>query len=356
MKNNSNSTQHHTNYSINSDPLRDPPPLFQTIEPKTIRTISKASELFISLVDFIKEGNHLDENATWQACTLLRNITPKAHNSITPDKLLHDLVWSWWPPYYTLAESIVVLLTSSNEELANASLRILYIIAIKCNACSCFDFIDSGFFTFLPRAFYEQEMHLVAQPALYLMTIVNCFLFCASSTDSREICEHRRISMDAFERTFLDKFFHPVRPFLEFTCQNRRRCNDYLYCPNLSKLIGTIIEFSPFIEEMTQFVLSSSVAFAFTDTLVFLKTRSLIQTLFAKILDGHTQWQKSNPTVQKRGQQIVEKLCVEGLSDELDQLCHFRYTTDLGRLFISSGACLIDHLGGNIPFFVEKWD
>ncbi|KAK2940214.1 hypothetical protein BLNAU_24869 [Blattamonas nauphoetae] len=74
------------------------------------------------------------------------------------------------------AESIGLLLTSSNKELVQATLPFLHRIVNASSSSSLFDFTVTGFFNLLPLAFYEQEVHLCAQSGLYLTRIVTAFI------------------------------------------------------------------------------------------------------------------------------------------------------------------------------------
>ncbi|KAK2961702.1 hypothetical protein BLNAU_3139 [Blattamonas nauphoetae] len=96
--------------------------LFLRTEPNNITTIEQATLSFMSLVDFIKEGNSLDDNATEQACTLLESIGKAFDkNQILfelvpspdgqPEKFAHTNNYRWTPsrkPSSTIGSARIV--------------------------------------------------------------------------------------------------------------------------------------------------------------------------------------------------------------------------------------------------------
>ncbi|KAK2950640.1 hypothetical protein BLNAU_14446 [Blattamonas nauphoetae] len=293
MGNNANSHQHKLICPFNCEMT----PLFLIRTPSKFRTVKQISPFFLSLVDFVKEGHTLDARATQTACSLLEKIRPTYFGKFDSGKIIYGLVPTHSRSCSGFTESFVVLLTSSNEELVNASLILLYRIMCYSPLTSRFNIIATGFFTLLPHTFYTQERHLVSSSHLFLIGIVRMFMTDLSRTDSRNICEKKQISMTSFHQTFMKMFLHPIQPFQEFLYRIRRRLPDS-HC--LTGLFEAMVEYSPFMEQMTQ--------------------------------------------------QIITKLFEEGFSDEIELhiRCFHPYLSYLRIVFF--GAQLIHSLGGNVPF------
>ncbi|KAK2946204.1 hypothetical protein BLNAU_18880 [Blattamonas nauphoetae] len=97
--------------------------------------------------------------------------------------------------------------------------------------------------------------------------------------------------------------------------------------PNASAFSAFLIglsEQSPYLPLATQFVLSSSFALTFTDTLLFVEDDHVLIQL-QTCLPSRTSWAEDAPAVQKRGKQILAKLDEEGLSDAFER--HIRFTS-----------------------------
>ncbi|KAK2952605.1 hypothetical protein BLNAU_12433 [Blattamonas nauphoetae] len=341
MNTKSISDQHCSIWASNEDVA----PLFLFLEPENIEPLGFASELFLSLVAFVEEGYNLDDEAIKHACTLLENID----KTFSANQKLFGLVPKLDGSDSGFTESVLLLLTSSNAELSKSVLKLLWGTVDHHTPSNWFTFIETQFFTRLPKAFYEQEIHLVSQYELSLMKIVRQFLFCPRPGCARQICQELHLLMDSFQRTFLDDFFHPVEQFLEFICSNRRRIEDSEQSWPFSVLLSSMIECSPFLDQTTQFVLSSSFSLAFTDTIVFFETDRLKSALLWDIYDEDT-------AVQKRRRQIEANLFEDGLLDEAELLIQSRSLDDLADLIIFDGAQMIYLWGGNVPFFVEVVD
>ncbi|KAK2947337.1 hypothetical protein BLNAU_17724 [Blattamonas nauphoetae] len=295
-----NSIQHLSPWPFNRDDI----PLFLRTQPRSFGTIKQASKLFLSLVDFVKAGNNLDHTATRQACALLQNIVPEFNQKYNAEQILFILVPIPDGSCSGFAESIVLLLTSSNKELVQATLPLLDRIVFVSSSSALFDFLETGFFNLLPLAFYEQEAHLCARSGM--------------------LCSNKLISLDTFHETYTKQFLRPIRPFLDFVCKNRRRINFDDNSPDFSAFLQTILKCSPFLEEMTQ------------------------ENFYFGL-------NYQNSPIPTRGKQIMAKLCEEGLSDEIE--LHFRTsddTYDQPEVFL--GMQLIALFGGNYSMWATDED
>ncbi|KAK2943975.1 hypothetical protein BLNAU_21121 [Blattamonas nauphoetae] len=296
------------------------------------RSFEQESKVYLSLVDFIKEGNNPDNKATEKACAILENITPVLFNEVTSEQVLFELVPTPDGSCSGFTESIVLLLTRSNEMISRSILRLLDGMVSCTSPDIQFDFIATGVFEHLPQAFYEQELHLS------LLQI--CFNGnCGKVT------------------TFLDKFFRPIEPFLVFVCNQRRRIAEVENSEafdDFPNLIGTIVECSPFMEEMTQFFLTSPFAVTLLNCLHFYDNDNVTCILLEKLSEGFGQWRKDSSAVQKLGQHIVAKLREEGLTDQIE-LHHpivdaGPFGIRIPGLITPVGVRLIRYLGGNTSF------
>ncbi|KAK2945104.1 hypothetical protein BLNAU_19953 [Blattamonas nauphoetae] len=325
-------------------------PLFLRTDPRTIKTLEEASQNFLSLVNFIRVGNHLDDKGTEQACALLRWLTPGVFSEFSAHDICFHLVPKPDGSFSGFTQSIVPLLTSSNEALVNSSLWILNLVVGRGRYSTRFDFVASGFFGDLPRQFYEQKLHLVGQHGLLLMQIVR-FIIHYLSQQSKHLNQRRRqLWMDTRHQIFVDRFFRPIVPFLEFICANRRQITDSKESDTFSELFAAIVKFSPLLDQMTQFLLSSSFAVAYTDSIHFFQTNDLVIDLLQGVAEGIRKLHEDNSAVQKRAKQILVKESDDGLFDELELHVRSRGPkfSEGKRVFL--GALLIQMLGGNTPF------
>ncbi|KAK2941033.1 hypothetical protein BLNAU_24062 [Blattamonas nauphoetae] len=321
------------------------------------RSFEQESKVYLSLVDFIKEGNNPDNKATEKACAILENITPVLFNEVTSEQVLFELVPTPDGSCSGFTESIVLLLTRSNEMISRSILRLLDGMVSCTSPDIQFDFIATGVFEHLPQAFYEQELHLSPPSDLFLMATVAKLLSCSTPSSTQIICRDRQLSVDTFQQTFLDKFFRPIEPFLVFVCNQRRRIAEVENSEafdDFPNLIGTIVECSPFMEEMTQFFLTSPFAVTLLNCLHFYDNDNVTCILLEKLSEGFGQWRKDSSAVQKLGQHIVAKLREEGLTDQIE-LHHpivdaGPFGIRIPGLITPVGVRLIRYLGGNTSF------
>ncbi|KAK2953405.1 hypothetical protein BLNAU_11691 [Blattamonas nauphoetae] len=253
------------------------------------------------------------------------------------------------------AASLIPLLTSSNEKLVRSTLFLLDKVLSASVLSPRFEFLETGLFNLLPRTFYEHEMHLRPQlevllfppPEMHLLNLTRSILMLPFHHRAGDIIQQRKFTLTTFHQIFVDKFFRPVEPFFEFVCKNRRRIEDSSDSRSFADVLGMISQFSPFVEQMTQFVLSSSLALACTDSLHFFETRTLVVALLQRVENGVNDWRNGSPDVQKRGHQIVDKLLEEGFSDEIGLHLETACSNHNRLRHAITGTPLVDLLGGN---------
>ncbi|KAK2950615.1 hypothetical protein BLNAU_14421 [Blattamonas nauphoetae] len=341
-------TNSSSNHSRSIDPFnRDATPLFLRIEPDRIETVAQSSEPFLSLVDFIKEGNNLDDKATEQACVLLKRVALQMKDRASAERILFGLVPTRDGSCSRFTESIIPLLTSPNKELVKATLSFLDRLVL-CSATSAtrFDILEKGFFTLLPQSFYEQDIHLLANPELSLISIVRAFMNFLHAHPKMSVCKERHISLDTFDQTFKHNFLHPIQPFLDFVYTNRRCIVDSKDSENFAELLGDFFYFSKFVDELSQFVVTSSFAVAVTDTLIFFETNKLTRILLQNLIDSVKNWKLANELNRSRDRRSdvrmrehpgLAKLRDEGVEDEMEAFLRRRVWEPFMDCFISTG-------------------
>ncbi|KAK2949701.1 hypothetical protein BLNAU_15372 [Blattamonas nauphoetae] len=325
-------------------------PLFMRSEPETIQTIAEAAKSFLSLVEFVKEGHDFDNRATTQACSLLQRLMPGHDGRFEANEILFDLVPKHDLSCCGFTESLILLLTSSNEELVKSSLRLLDGVVIGTSPVTLFDILQTGFFNHIPQAFYEQEIHLLPQPKMYLMRIVDWFVFFSHPLQTSRIIQTKQLSIDLFQQTFTGHFFRPIVPFLAFICTNRRRITDSGQSSSFPKLIVQILKFWPFLAETTQFVLSSPITLTFVDSLDFFETDNFTFVILRHVTSNTDAWENERPAIRTKKRHIQAKLVEEGLWDVIDIRMRIRGFVSIEHQHVCLGALLIDMFGGNVPF------
>ncbi|KAK2955762.1 hypothetical protein BLNAU_9298 [Blattamonas nauphoetae] len=335
-------------FPLTGDTHDDTIPLFMQTKPSIVKDIDLASPMFISLVDFVKEGNTLDDNVSVHACAFLDVITPDMFGKFEVKQILFELVPTHDGSCSGFTSSIVVLLTSSNERLVKVSMSLLSATLLFAHKTDIYAFLETGFFSLLPQTFYEQEIIPFSPQGLFLMDIIQGFMTFVTFSGAQQLNQKFQLSEDIVHLTFIDKCFRPIEPFLKAIFRDRRRIPDSEDSLDFSELFGSIVENSSFLEPMTEFVLSSSFTLAYTDSLHFFETQKVIHSLLQGLLSAFQQWFKNRQTVQKRGRQILTKLCEEGLSDETETLFKSVRFDPFGRPVLSLGTKVINQMGGNV--------
>ncbi|KAK2948779.1 hypothetical protein BLNAU_16314 [Blattamonas nauphoetae] len=222
----SSSVQNRPSLPLTGDAHDDYVPLFMQTELSNIKDIDQASPMFLSLVDFVKEGNTLDDNAADKAYDVLSVVMPNYYGRFTVEQILFELVPTHDGSCSGLAKSIVVLLTSSNEILVWSSLSFLHFVFAYAESTHHFAFLQTGFFSLLPQAFYEQELHIFFPQHLPLMKIIQLCMRLINPSEVQQLNQKFQLSEDIIHLTFIDKCFRPIEPFLKAIFRDRRQISD----------------------------------------------------------------------------------------------------------------------------------
>ncbi|KAK2959020.1 hypothetical protein BLNAU_6036 [Blattamonas nauphoetae] len=313
---------------------RERTPLFLRIDPRKLFSIHEISPAYLSLVDFIKNGNKLGFIATNQACALLKQINPKFRGRINVNNILFDLVPTPDGSCSGFADSLLLFLASPNAKLVQSTLSFLNDFVFLLEPAH-FHFIDSGFFALLPQSFYENDIHLVAQPRFFLIETTSRLIALSGQSYSAVICEQRQMTMNSYQQTFIDKFFHPIEPFLEFVCRNRRRIKNSALSHPFTWMFFHLLASAAEMEEITQFVLSSSAPLAIVDSLFLFDSNKWIKDLLAALKALPVRHLDEDPTVLKREKQIMTKLHAEGLFDVIELFIHVSWWLEPDNSFWS---------------------
>ncbi|KAK2960006.1 hypothetical protein BLNAU_4889 [Blattamonas nauphoetae] len=278
----------------------------------------------------------------------MSNLTPTCWSDFSNDDILFKLVPTGDGTCSGFAESMVTLLTSYDDNLVNEAWEVLVRVVCNTSPKNRLAFLATGFFELLPEDFYDDDRLLRTPSELSLMKIVTLNINDLFDESAREQCEEDGVLLDFLDQTFIDQFFIPIEPFLEKVFTNRRLMDRSDLINIFPKLTETILEYSPQLDEMTHFVLSSpSFALAFFDTLESAESNDTISTLLRSVIHCvNVRWDK-DPAVLKHKQQIKTKLREEGLGDEIE--LQLRLSERVGKHHVIGirVRVLIEKLGGN---------
>ncbi|KAK2953953.1 hypothetical protein BLNAU_11055 [Blattamonas nauphoetae] len=326
------------------------PPKFLSDKHHHIKSFKEASTYYQSLICFVKERNSLYlTDVTFYACRFLWYLSPASWYHFSPDDILYSLVPTSDGSCSGFAESIVILLTSSDKKLVKAALELLGGLLLKTSPVTSFDILATRLFNSLQYYYFEDDIHYSQTPYFSLMNVVTMVLKVAIPETTREICEKRSISIKSFQQTFIDKLLEPIEPFLDFFFPFRRVFEKEKKVLIFSNLLAATVELSLIQKHMAQLAMSYSlIALVFTDSLALFESHNVTVTLLQSVLHGVRRWLKQNPAVLKRGRRVVAKLREEGLTDEIELfLGAYRFSQWEDRLD-HMAVDLIDNFGGNI--------
>ncbi|KAK2953699.1 hypothetical protein BLNAU_11420 [Blattamonas nauphoetae] len=337
-----------------SDYMQLPPNPVRVVLPKPLSSLKMSILWMISfhcftpLVRDSEEGHKFNKPASKQLRALLRRIDPICRMYSAYDEYDFKTVGSTVSSFNPFIESIVSLLTCSNKDLVQSTISCLSECCVEIDISILFKFMDSGLLSLLPKEFYLPDVDLLTKPRKFLIDLVNWFLYCFHPDNILKIRFECEISLKTFQNIFIDKFFRPIEPFLDFICRNRRRIEKWTNPDGFANLIGALVVHSPMLHQMTKIVLSSSVPCVFSDCLAFFESNEMIKLLIRSVMNGFKAWREEDPVVLQRGLQMVTKLNDEGFSDEIELHIRCRgYGVNSSR-FVLVGARLIDLLGGNL--------
>ncbi|KAK2963547.1 hypothetical protein BLNAU_1590 [Blattamonas nauphoetae] len=157
----------------------------------------------MALVAFVKEGNKLDDKATEQACKVLYTFWPGRGRRDSYPHYLIDSIPTFDGSCPDFIESIMLLLTSSNEKLIKTTLSVLEAILRRASPIVQLSFLGTGSIKLLQQALFEQERFISPSPEFHLMKIVKILISDLHPRAYRTICEEGPMPKTIYQQTLL---------------------------------------------------------------------------------------------------------------------------------------------------------
>ncbi|KAK2943998.1 hypothetical protein BLNAU_21087 [Blattamonas nauphoetae] len=309
-----------------------PAPLSLSFNTNEEYSIDSLSTLFLTLVYFLKEDNELDDASTKGACEFLNKIDSKCPFPLTPEQLLHRLVPTADGTCSRFAEHLVVILTYGNVDLADCMLRLIKTIILRASFDNLVEFVMTE----------TQEPEAGVTVVRIVLESHHLRLIATSRTQPHPPSQTSKL--------IFDFAVQPLEQFWEFIFMNRLSITNTHPSVASFSLLSTLISHAPFDEQLTDFVLSSSISLAGTSCLAFIELNDGKYDFLSTLADAVLIWHQTMSQERRRAKAILARLEEEGLFEACELFIQSDFVHPGKYEDVRPAARLTFFLGGNQPF------
>ncbi|KAK2958212.1 hypothetical protein BLNAU_6916 [Blattamonas nauphoetae] len=324
------------------------PPLFLAAPPIQIESIQTASPLFVSLVQYIEEGNTLNDIAVHKAECLLEQLVELLKDA--SDKPFYEkLAPSKSKSADVFCEAILTLLASGYPSLVNDSLHILRYSFRTTPLEERFSLISSGFFIRLASTLQSMMTNLTAQALQHLLGIVRICSIGGFHEDVEHISRSLALSSESVCQIVLERELQPMTPFISFCCVNRFDVpDDSLDSSLIVRFLIQFLRSGLFHEPTLAFVFSLPTCLVITRNILSLAldhSALMYQTELAMFFG---RYQRPDAFVTRRRKAVLSKLNEEGHADELEMFSFWHPSESYRRRIQNYSMGAMDYEGSNL--------
>ncbi|KAK2945125.1 hypothetical protein BLNAU_19974 [Blattamonas nauphoetae] len=328
------------------DRSRPTEPLFVTVDPKSIQTVQSASEVYLSLLEFVKSGIAFDEETIEKAASFIDEVTFQTGDLFESDQILFELVPNIDHNCRSFTESILLLLNSPIKTLMIVSLNLLFRTLYLATSESQWAFIESSFFCLLPVSFQESPLHIVSR-GKHLMRVISDCLMTTSSTRIDSLANHFGMTADAMHHTILKQVIDPLHPFFNSLCRHWRYLSDDENSVAFTTMLHFLQQNALFHDHTLLAIQTLPITLTISSAMDFFSFDVILDSLVQCLL---IPWPTA-ATAEERGRAacLLKSQLEEGCADIIEQFVHAHFIAENGRESVQIGKRLANHLGANHP-------
>ncbi|KAK2951509.1 hypothetical protein BLNAU_13531 [Blattamonas nauphoetae] len=315
-----------------------------------VASTSVNSAIFGSLVSLIKDGFPFNDRLEEKAASFLDSITNPVFfrseysilgidPSFSPESLI------------AFVTSITVLLSSSNQTIMKASMKLLDNQFVLCSSNGRLALLRAGI---IPQIINTlNPLSLSIPEAVYVHTyliqiIANAFWLSTPTGLSNHKTEDK-IERQAVHETVLQHVIAPSEKYIGHLCRNRHSITDEGMGRGLMLILTRILQISPYNQSTIGVVLNLPLFLTIPSWLTVLENESLISSFLHAMVNIQQEWNRTSGEVRQRWKKVDRLLRKEGIEDVIEDKLRNNQQDFVGGVLVEYSLDWNDLLGMNLP-------
>ncbi|KAK2942550.1 hypothetical protein BLNAU_22537 [Blattamonas nauphoetae] len=323
---------------------------FLTFDPTQSWPFSYLSRMFRSLIALVKAQYPLDNALQDKAVRLLKRIDPN-WNQHASARLVTELVPSPGCSPSGFIESITTLLSSPYSTVVSAAFSLLRPTIVSSPLIVRRDLVESDIIPKVLATIHPHTLPISGNEKKFddLVTIITQGIKCALPSDLWTLNIKTAGDRLNLRKMIFQKVVQPSSRFVMFLITNRSVLSgDLLF--SFVYLLCKLLHISPFHPPTLEFVFSTPIVTALSNSLAFSESNPRNVSYLIIIEQSLKEWQYEDSKVAKSGKRVTQAQFSEGFEDHLEQLL-IHHKGDSGLDVGVKSVSISQLLGSN----VKRW-
>ncbi|KAK2952983.1 hypothetical protein BLNAU_11972 [Blattamonas nauphoetae] len=304
--------------------------------------------VFRSLVATVNEYPPLDVSLEAKAVKLLESVDPL--NPEAADAFLCSLGRTTDESLTNFVQSIVVLLSSPNQAIINASMEMLEtLILISSNrfhlALVKADLLPQIVISLNPQSLSFAEAEDIH---IYLLKIISWTIWLSTPNGLANMEIEDENEQQAVHETVLKQVVAPSEQYIWHLCMNRFSIVDGDQSWNFMILLTRLLEISPYHQPTMEIVLHMPVILTIPSCLTFFDFDEAIYWFLREMNTFQGRWKEEGRKVREMGQRVTRMLRMEGFEDVIEEKLQNDQKKCYGEWIVDKSIELTNFLGMNL--------
>ncbi|KAK2947028.1 hypothetical protein BLNAU_18030 [Blattamonas nauphoetae] len=321
---------------------------FLSANVRTTVDVPTASGIYISLVNFVKQGKTLDQQALEKASDVLENFRPGGRASLKSFQIISSLAPNDKGLTIGFRTSVLDLLAAKNVKLTESVMQFLDATIASADAWTKYGFIYDNFLNDLFPALNPTNPPMNTEPITKsLVGILSTLVPNATCTGMRNMNLVVEEELLGVRHLVFENVLLPSREFLVQTLQIRHRNPDSAAGMALVKLCQKLIEIAPFLPELDDFVRKHQINSAVNASMELIETDAHVLQFLDGVNATMAEWKKPGREFREAERAAKRLLIEEGLQDDIEQREMTEKTGRGGQSIVETSKHLLKTFGGN---------
>ncbi|KAK2949806.1 hypothetical protein BLNAU_15288 [Blattamonas nauphoetae] len=275
--------------------------------------------VFQSLVAALKLQPALDVSLEAKAAKFLESMnTP--YEELVDDPLSTHLLFSDGS-FTDFVKSILVLLSSPNQVIKTATVKMLKTVVLMCSAPLRLVLIKADLIGQLVVTLNPFSVSLPDSEHLHskFLSIIHLSVLLATPRSLKELKKEDPDEQQSVRETVLKQVLAPSEKYFSHLCVNRFSIVEGDMSTSFMTLLSQLLQISSHCQQTKEFVLTLPVFLATSSCLSFFETDSSIYSFLSYLVDTQQKWKKQDRDVHQSEATILRSLRMEGIDDVIEE-------------------------------------
>ncbi|KAK2960911.1 hypothetical protein BLNAU_3998 [Blattamonas nauphoetae] len=248
-------------------------------------------------------------------------------------------------------ESIVVLVSTPNQAIANATMKMLETFFVRCSTNDRLSLVKADLIPRLISTLNPQSLSFLEAVDIHtnLMKTISWSVCLSTPNALRQLRIENDNEQQAVLEMILKQVLAPSETYICHLCVNRFSIMDRDQSQWFLILLSRLLEIFPYYRPTQEFILHMPVVLTIPSCLTFFENDSSIMSFLFRLNTVQREWNNRRGNLRQMWQKVQRLLKVEGFEDVIEQRLRNDRNGTNGRLIVGDSIDCNILQGMNLP-------